>query len=361
MRHRADLDSLRALGAAVVVCTAVGAKSGVWLVPWLETYWRVSQQLTHNHSGDYLYTSYLQPMAFAAVGGRSLDAFALYSAAATLTFITCLIAACAKAGGWTWKLSALIVFPAVTVPVYWIGQDGLTMLLMLLIVMNLETRWAVLFALLLSWQHWEQGLLGFTLLAVTLLFRDAEKFRRVVSVVTALLIGRLALKVYLFTVGVTVQVNRTGYAAAHLREFFDLWLAGWPAIPWSVEGLGWVLLLLTARQTWPVWSAAPIVFVLLIFAADHTRVGTILMLPALLYWALLRREFWRALRPAWVVAVVIAFLLLPTLWVWGSAQCTSVREYTLAQLRFRPWPSTWSGADFVWPFAAGACPRPDLQ
>jgi hypothetical protein len=69
-----------------------------------------------------------------------MDAFVVYCLALTVVSIAVLLYVTLDyhplAG------FALFTFPVTMVPFYWIGQDGLTLLLMLGIVLNLHNRWS---------------------------------------------------------------------------------------------------------------------------------------------------------------------------------------------------------------------------
>ena len=177
LHYQAGWQSLLTFGAflTLFMLVAVG-KCGFWLMPNLKEQHTISQSLLVNLLPDanshYLLTNYLQPLLFGLVGGHAFKTYIIYAALCALGFYA----------GFVWSrlnrpsnptvghlsLLAMGVFTVFETPAYWIGMDGLTLLLCLLIMLTLQTRWGLLFAALLSWQHFEQGMVGFLLLGGTL-------------------------------------------------------------------------------------------------------------------------------------------------------------------------------------------------
>jgi hypothetical protein len=361
---RQRITAVAVLAAVILLFLIVVVfKSGVWPVPNLRPQYDVSQHLTHSPTSGYFHTSYLQPAVFGVLGGKTIEAYVVYCGLLTLVFLIALIATFIHIHGWTWKLAGLLVFSVAMVPVYWIGMDGATLLLMLAVLTTFDRTWVWLFAMLLSWQHLEQAVLGFGILALTFLLSGrGVEFRRTSHILATLLAGRILLVVYLHFVGVHVTSDRTIFAVGHLRQFAAMWYSGWPWTLWSLCGVGWFLLLTRLRLTWPIFVVTPLVLLVLIAVTDHTRVGVIVLFPTLAYWAFLNPEFWREMRPAWIATAVVAYLLVPVVYVWGGLSCGSVFDHTVAQLRFRPSVSRWTMLDYYWPFVDGVCPRSsDIQ
>jgi len=139
-----------------------------------------------------------------------------------------------------------------------------------------------------------------------------------------------------------------------------MWASSWPMILWSLCGAGWLLLLGRLRHAWPATLAAVLALATLPLVADETRVGVVILFPALAYWVFFNREFWRPCPLPLVVGAVVLYLLAPPVYVWGGVVCGSVREHTIAQVHVQPRVSRWTALDFFWPFVDGVCPRPDL-
>ena len=334
-------------------------KAGTWPIPGLHYQFSIAQALTSNPDANYLYTSYLQPATFRFLSlPRTLDIYALYCAALAVLFLIVFTVALVHVHGASWKLVGIIAFPIILVPIYWVGLDGGTLLLVLAVTLTLNSPWSWLFAVLLSWQHPEQGTLGFSVLALTLLCAGRRvMFRRVMMVVAVLLVGQAALAIYFVFVDVRVSHGRILYAWRHFAEFARMWLLSWPAILWSLCGAGWLLLLVQWRRVWPIFTAVPVVMVTLIVVTDHTRVGVIGLSPALAYWVFFNRDFWQNLKPLWLSGTLALHLIVPVTYVWGGLNCGSVLEHTIRQFRTSPWISQWTRLDYLYPFINGVCPR----
>lgn len=124
-------------------------------MPNLKVQFTVSQHLTHNPFpdpfGHYIFTSYLQPALFYLFGGRSVISYAIYASLITLVFLLSFLLWFVKYHGRCvaldrFKVLAAATFPAFMVPFYWIGMDGMTLLLMLGMMITPSRRWAVLLA-----------------------------------------------------------------------------------------------------------------------------------------------------------------------------------------------------------------------
>ena len=333
-------------------------KSGVWLMPNLAHQFAVSQSLTGQRmpesANHYLFHSYLQPALFGSLGGQSLLAYAIYCGITTVVFFLALAFALITTHGPTWKLFAVITFPVVMVPFYWIGMDGLTLLLALAVTLALGTRWSWLLALLLSWQHFEQAVVAFLILAITLgAARRTGEVRRVAVVLVALLIGKAALIVYFHVVGVDLAGGRIDVVRQLLPEFLAEWRGSWPIVLWSLCGAGWIALLVTVRQTWPALVAVPFVLLTLLAASDQTRVGSIILFPTLVYWVFLNRPLWRELPGAWIGTMIAVHLLVPFVYVWAGIACGSVRGHTRGLITVG---ADVARVDTMRPFLEGVCP-----
>jgi hypothetical protein len=328
------------VGTAAVILVALALvvlKSGVWLMPNLLDQFAVSQSLTNNAlprpGTHYVYTSYLQPAIFGILGGKSVAAYAMYCALVALAFFTVLVVAFMKTHGLTWKLLGVAAFPVIMVPFYWVGMDGMTLLLALAVSVTLHTRWVWFFGLLLSWQHFEQAIMAFLILALTLVLAGhTPSLRRVALVLCVLLVGKAALIGYFHLVGLHLVVDRTYIVRTRIAEFVTEWRSSWPLILWSLCGAGWILLIATMRRTWPVLVAVLVALLTLLATSDQTRVGSIILFPTLVYWVFLDRRLWRELHWAWIAAALVAHVLLPVVYVWAGIPCRSVRSHTLRQL-----------------------------
>ena len=124
--------------------------SGIWLIPNIKMLFKISQNLLHvpfeDPNAHYIFFNYFQPLVFWLFGGRSYWAYIIYCSFITILFLLIFILWFVKYHG---KEKALdehaifvaVAFPVFFIPFYWIGMDGMTLLLMSLIMISFNTRW----------------------------------------------------------------------------------------------------------------------------------------------------------------------------------------------------------------------------
>jgi hypothetical protein len=335
--------SLAVLGALA----AVVVKSGVWVMPNIRAQFHVSQSLTG--AGNYLTTSYLQPAIFGVLGGRTLPAYIAYCSIVSLGFFVTFMVAHARRQDDPFRALGVVVFPVLSAPFYWLGVDGMTLLVMLATMLTMGSRWSWLFAALLSWQHFEQGIIAFTVLAITLaMTRQTRPLRHVAAILVALVLGKVALVIYFHAAGIVLANDRWDLMVTTLKETMTEWRSRWFLILWSLLGPGWLLVVARVRHTWPLLVAAGMVLVILVAVYDQTRVGVILLFPSLVYWITANRDLWTR---SWVAVLLLSHLAFPFAYLWGGVLCGSVRHYTVRQLTR----GDMTHLDAMEPIWGGAC------
>jgi hypothetical protein len=329
-------------------------KAGAWPFPALSSYLNVARLATApDPQATYLSTSYIQPSVFWLLGGRSLEAFVVYCALLTVAFLALLLHV--AIGRHPRTGIVVLAFPAAMIPLYWIGMDGVTLLLMLGVALARRRRWAWPLAGLLAWHHFEQGVLGLAILGATLLVaRRWDEFRRVAWLFPPLLAGRLALGLYFHWLDIHLT-DRFTLAWEHFGESSTAFFRHPAALVWSLFGAGWIFLLARLRQTWPMLLAAALALPVIAAAADETRVGVLILFPALLYWVVLNSDAWESCPHRLVIAVALVYLLAPPVYVWGGYVCGRITPHAIEQLRREPRVSRWTWLDYHRPFASGAC------
>jgi hypothetical protein len=321
--------------------------AGVWCMPNITVQHAVSQNLTTNVLEDphahYMYLSYLEPALFGALGGRSLLAFMVYVAAVSLAFVGLFV------GWFTWwhgktvalgesKLLAAASFPVFMLPFYWLGMDGMTLLLMLAVLCSLPSRWSLIPAVMLGAQHFEQGLLGFLVLAGSLGLswwgsRAAESTRQLKATLSAIAgvgLGRVLLGLWFRAIGLEIGGDRSDFFLSHTGSLFTSWTQNWALIGWSLLGCGWLLVLLRTKTLWPFMVCTGAALGATFLAADHTRVGVIMLFPSLFHWVLKNRDLWKSLTQTTVAAIIVLNLVVPVEFVWGPRTYGRIRPYDLA-------------------------------
>ena len=318
----------------ICILLLVVGNTGIWYMPNISAQYLVSQSLTSNPILDpnahYIFTNYLEPLVFWIFGGNTLNEYLLYTLLVTIVFISIFVVWFLKYNSKDmdknyYKIIPIITFPIFFVPFYWIGMDGMTLLLMLLIMIYCQSRWGIVFPILLGMQHFEQGIVGFLLLLGSLFIynfisRQDKKwmhFKKILYIILGVIVGKLILLSCFYILGIEILGNRATYLVNHLKIFSNQWLASWPYILFSLFGLGWLLILKNLRKTYPLLLASIIALIFIITVADQTRVGTIILFPSVFYWIFMNREIFKDITIKFSILVLALYLLLPVVYVWG--------------------------------------------
>lgn len=299
---------------------------------------RVSQSLSSmpfaNPYEQYIYSNFLEPLLFGISGLERPIFYALYTGIVTVAFLVVFI-------GWfithhgeenilsNQKVYLAALFPVFAIPFYWIGMDGMTLLLLLIIMINLSRTYILLVsAVLLGMQHFEQGLLGLGLLIGSLilafLFQHVNRPRYIRPLLQAgiavvgLVIGKLILIGYFQSAGIIFSLDRFSYTQNLLPVYLDQWKMSWPYILYSVLAIGWIIVLSKIRLVWPLIVTLIIAFFMMNIVGDQTRVICIVTFPSLFYWVLMNKDFWNGLNERWVIPLLIVYFTVPFLYVWGG-------------------------------------------
>lgn len=323
-------------------------KSGIWVMPNIEIQYRVSQSLTANPFSDpdeqYLFLNYFSPMLFGLLGGRNLTSFILFSAAIALLFLMIFAGWFVKYHGEEvalnrYGLLTALVFPAFAIPFYWIGMDGMTLLLILAALIALQSSvWMILsafFMLLLSFQHFELAIVGFSLLIFTLFLPLAWKDKshigylyKALWAVVWLVMGKVIMTVVFHVLGIEILGDRLIFMQKYLLEFLRQWKASWPWALYAIFGMGWFLILSHFRNAWPLVVAALLTFFALLIFGDQSRVSTIITFPSLFYWVFANRKIWKNRKPI-ENGIVLLYIVVPFVYVWGGQPFGSMDKYDI--------------------------------
>ena len=176
------------------------------------------------------------------------------------------------------------------IPYYWVGMDGMTLLLILLTLITLHLRFIpLLFAFLLSIQHFEQAFISFGVLFATLLIhylvtkhiQSLQLIKKIFFLLIVLAFTRfLMLKIFNY-MEVGLVGDRSLYLKANIHTFISMFKANWYIILYTFLGIGWLFVLNYFKLLWPVLVAVVIVFFVTIIVGDQTRIGAILLFPPL--------------------------------------------------------------------------------
>lgn len=313
----------------------VVVNTGFWLMPNLPAQFMVSQSLTSNPFTDpnahYLFSNYLQPAIFGLFGGKSIISYVIYTALITVIYFFTFsfwfihyhgrLVAVDEA-----KLLVAVTFPVFMIPFYWIGMDGMTLLLMLITMILISSRWVFIPAVLLGMQHFEQGFVAFSILGATqilYLLQSREKtsgisLKQIFFVILGILAGKVLLFGWFELNNISLLGSRQTYLENNKELFSSMWSNSWPYIAWSLLGVGWFFVISKAKKVWPFLVSTLFVFFFVRFVNDQTRVGVIILFPTLFYWVLMNRRLWSDLKQIYVIALISLYLLIPVVVVWGA-------------------------------------------
>jgi len=311
------------------------ANTGIWAMPNLSMQHMVSQSLTKvpfdDPNAHYIYTNYFEPLLFKLLGGKSLLAYALYTLfISTLFFIVFAIWFIYHHGKEVaihqHKLLLAVTFPLFMIPFYWVGMDGMTLLLMLLIMLSLNRPIVILPAILLGLQHFEQGFSAFLLLSGSLtlsylISKDKQHLsllKRLAIITLSILAGKLLLSFWFYFMNVGLSGDRNSYLQNNLELFLSMFKSSSFTILYSLLGVGWIVVATNAKKLWPFLVAVAVVFSLTAIVGDQTRVGLIVLFPSLFFWVMMDKELWQKIKQNTTYLLVALYLLLPVVVVWGA-------------------------------------------
>jgi hypothetical protein len=315
--------------------------SGIWYMPNISTQFSVSQSLMIAPGANYIFTNYLEPLIFWIFGGKTLNQYLVYTLIMTIAFFVIFVLWFVKYHkiiiDINYKILSIIIFPVFMVPFYWIGMDGMTLLLMLLAMIYYHSRWGVTFAVLLGTQHFEQGLVSFLLLLGTLTiykilskndisWHDAKKSTYLIM---GVILGKLILFAWFNIAGIDVLGTRSSYLENNLSRLVNQWLVSWPYILFSLFGIGWILILKHIKTTYPLVLASIVAFIFIMVVEDQTRVGTIILFPSLFYWVFMNIKILNEITLKYTIVTLAFYLLLPVVYVWVGHPYGSLLKYNL--------------------------------
>ncbi len=343
---KAEKDHLSVNIFLFIVCVffIVIGNTGIWFMPNLGAQHLISQSLTHipfdNPGGHYIMTNYLQPFIFGILGGKSLSEYMVFTFATSLLFLLIFI---------IWflryhqdpntshlhKLVTMSTFPVFMIPFYWVGMDGMTLLLMLLIMINFKSAWSIVYSALLGIQHFEQGIIALLLLSGTFFFSyifnkktlSVNPIKNSIYALTGILFGKLILIGWFYYNDIILLDTRSSYLESHIGFCFKLWIDSWPFILYSLFGVGWLLILKEYKLLLPLIVPIIVAFVILITVSDQTRVGAIILFPSLFYWVFMNRQLFNRITLKFSGIMLIFYLTLPVVYVWGGPFFGSLLRY----------------------------------
>jgi hypothetical protein len=312
---------------AVFLFVATILHSGIWFMPNMSDSLAIAQNPFISPplpaSSQYIFSSYLYHLIAYAVGATSPLGLFLLGLLFSCTFFWLSILLLRDEDGKTWKWLSLVfcMLPASYLVFSWVGMDGLTLTLFALILLSKRRLWLVgVLSTLLAWQHFEQGLIAFSLLLFAgLLLRDWRNVRFSTLVVAGLIFGRTLLAIWFQTLEISF-VNRGDWLVQHFGLVLPMGLFSLGAVLWSLFGISWIVFLRAKLDQKALAALVICTFMLLalsLVSADQTRTIGIVSFPFVMQYLLLSprlAENAKEFGSTWVAL----WLLVPTFWVWGG-------------------------------------------
>lgn len=305
-------------------------------MPNINSQWLVSQNLTNvvfeDPRAHYLYNNYLMPAIYAVFDDGSLEVYVFYSFFVSFSFLFLIVLWFINYHGEQvaireCKIVLLLSFPFSFISFYWVGMDGMTLLLMAAIMMTWNKFYlSLMFGCLLGVQHFEQGVLAFALLGGSVLlfflaYKKAEYFKFLVKclvLMAAILLGKLILSLIFKLVGVELDGGRDSYMLEYFDLFFSMWKSEWIFILWSFLGVSWFFIFFDLSRYWAFVLVVIFTFFFVALVGDQTRVGVIVLFPSLFFWVLSDKKLWSELSLKSTILMTLMFLTVPIVVVWGS-------------------------------------------
>lgn len=255
-----------------------------------------------------------------------------------------------------------MVLPVSATALFWVGTDSLTLLLMAAAFVVPHPAWAMICGVALGTQHFEQAFFGFGALVAGLALARLWRVETAVSigwaaaVLGGVALGKLLLIGLFAAFGMEVNSGRLFWLQEHLPMLLEQFLLHPHVVVWSVLGLGWVVLAQDSRpvpQRLPLLVPLAALLPLLVISGDQTRVLAIVTFPLIAAFWLLDADFLRRQDDRRLAVLLLLWLIVPWIWVWGGVPRWSALPYDLAYILHHAsgWPPL--PADIAgWPFRA---------
>lgn len=319
-------------------------KSGVWFVPNIALSASIAEDpFTSHPESVYLMENWLAGFLAWLLGMHGTLPYLLMHALFAVAFVAVVLVLLFRRLPEASARNAAIVFaalPASMTAFYWIGLDGLTLLLLALALLASRRWWLVApIGVLLGLHHFEQGVFasGALLLAAGLgaLLRTGPW--RAALFPAALLAGDLVgfgVRSWIFAAnGIVVDYDRVEYLVTNLRPLVRGFVENPAIMVFSMLALGWIVVIRYAaasgRRALPLLVALGCLVLLMPFYEDRTRVAAITSFLLVTATVLLDERFMAGIGRRESAVFAALWFIVPWLWVWGDVTYTSVTVYDL--------------------------------
>lgn len=351
-----------------VIAALMLVKIGVWVIPNIGVSRMVAINPFVNPFEDplahYLMTNWLSNLLAWGLHAKSDGKYILLHAAAAVGFWGVMVTLLKQELPHRPFRTALVIFTALPVSgtaFFWIGMDGLTLLLMALALLaRRSTGPLLLCGVLLGLQHFEQALFfaGAMLLSALLQRRSAAPVGLPIRPAALLLAGTIAGKLLLMLIfhwaGVQMNSGRIFWMMKHLDLMIGQLLYHPHVVVFSVLGLGWLVAFAYADQSrgrLAFFLPLGLLLLLLPISGDQTRVMAIITFGLVATHWLLNGDFLEDISQTQTAALGLIWAITPWSWVWGGVPRWSAFPYDVGLVLHRlfGW-ITLPAQPLMWPF-----------
>lgn len=330
----------------LALCLIAFVKTGIWHIPNLGYFAAMAENPFVNPFADpdqhYLFWTWLGSFIAWAIGASSGGAFLALHLAFAVAFSALFVALLFRTLPEDAARTALVLFfllPVSTTAWFWVGPDGLTLLLMAAALAS--PRWppaVLVIGILLGMQHFEQGFFAAGALLFAVLvgrwqgLRGRYSILFAASLLAGVILGKLALMAIFNHFGVVVNSGRMHYLMTNISDLLGQFWFHWQVILWSVLALGWFLVYRSfdfGRRYAGMLVALAGLCLLLPISGDQTRVVAIASFPLAAAFWLLDEEFAAAMPKPTVAMLALLWLVVPYAWVWQGKPMWSAFPYDL--------------------------------
>ena len=337
------------LAFALGLVWLVLVKVGIWVFPFVYRRFELARDPFTNPyavpESDYVLSSWLGPFLAWLLGVRDFEAFVAFQFVLALGFVALFGWLAARRLPPDLARTATVLFvllPVSATPFFWVGVDGLTLLL-LLAALAAAPRVALVFAfgLLAGVEHFEQALVGTAALCGAVALgrplgaSSSVPLRACVALLAGVVAGRLVLAGVFHAAGLHARVDRLDWLLLGLDGMVGHFLANAHVVLWSALGVGWLVALRFAdrgRRALPFFLALAGLCLMMVVTNDQTRVVAVVTFPLIYVHWLSDRDFLASLGRTEVAGLFGLWVLVPWTWTWNGMVETSVFPYDVALL-----------------------------
>jgi hypothetical protein len=316
----------------VLLVASIIIRSGIWYVPHFGAITQMAANPFVNPfpdaNGQYNFYNWLGPFIAWFLQIRTFDAYFAYNLLISLAFAFVAIRwIMSLAPGKAGRIGALVfsALPVSTLPFFWVGYDGLTLLL-ITCIMAFWKKTPIVFCLgvLSGMQHFEQTFMAFSCIAfASVVFRKSNVFRikSAFFVLLGIVLGRLILSVIFQINDIELNSGRAWYLRTHLRTILTEFFYHPQIFLYSALGLAWIPLIYIFRESSksrPYWVPLALILCIAPISGDGTRVLAIVTLPIALIIITRNFSILEQLSQRTVAFMFLILLITPFTFAWAG-------------------------------------------